>query len=429
MTSLGQFQSVDCSVFDYEPSYVVGNSYVPIGFNPLSKLFDWPEAKNDMPPLQPRADTPFAANLGLFDRYFFSTINFGDQNGQEKNVSSFAKQLFEGDPLKNPLANPRVSFIRNRLDLSRTDDVVRDELKDPNKIARNFLYEGTFNVNSTSVEAWKAQLASLHKQYLNIDGEYSEAEDFPIVRFMKLIGRKAGGEKGAGVSDSGEDEGDGWRWFRSLNDSDIQELAENIVEEVRLRGPFMSMADFVNRRLNSKQEYAYSGTLQAAIDKTTRINKSAGQAKSKPDSNQFPNLIPSSGSPSKKAGAPGYLTQGDILSSLGAGMAVRSDTFTIRAYGDVFGLSGLPEARAYCEAVVQRLPDWVADEEDSVLENADKTLFDSLQVKKNYRNQSLGSDEHFFEKFERNTTLKPINRLLGRRYKIVSFRWLSPDEI
>lgn len=428
MTSLGQFQSVDCSVFDYEPSYVVGNSYVPVGFKDLDTLFDWPEAKSNMPPIQPRADTPFAANLGLFDRYFFSTVNFGDENGQEKNISAFTQKLLEGDPLKNPLANPRVSFIRNRHDLSRTDSVVREELKDPNKIARNFLYEGTFNVNSTSVEAWKAQLASLHKQYLNIDGEYSEAEDFPIVRFMKIIGSKAGGE-GDGVADSGDDEGEGWRWFRSLNDSDIQELAENIVEEVRLRGPFMSMADFVNRRLNSKSDYAYAGTLQAAIDKTSRINKSTGQAKSKPDSKEFPNLIPNSGSPSKKAGAPGYLTQGDILSSLGAGMAVRSDTFTIRAYGDIFGLSGLPEARAYCEAVVQRLPDWVASEEDEVLENADKTLFDSLQVKKNYRNQNLDNDEHFFEKFERNTTLKPINRLLGRRYKIISFRWLSPDEI
>lgn len=427
MTSLGQFQSVDCSVFDYEPSYVVGNSYVPVGFKKLSTLFDWPEAKDNMPPMQPRADTPFAANLGLFDRYFFSGVNFGDEEGQEKNVSAFARKLLEGEAGKNPLANPRVSFIRSREDLSRTDDVVREEFKDPNKIARNFLYEGTFNVNSTSVEAWKAQLASLHKQYLEIDGKYSETEDFPIIRFMKIIGSKAGGE-GDDVADSGGDEGEGWRWFRSLKESDIQELAGNIVKEVRLRGPFMSMADFVNRRLNSKSDYAYSGTLQSAIDKTSRINKSAGKAKNKPDSTQFPNLIPNN-DPSQKAGAPGYLTQGDILSSLGAGMAVRSDTFTIRAYGDVFGLSGLPEARAYCEAVVQRLPDWVADEEDSVLENDDKTLFDSLLVKEKYRNQSLDGDEHFFEKFERNTTLKPVNRLLGRRYKIVSFRWLSPDEV
>lgn len=427
MTSLGQFQSVDCSVFDYHPSYVIGNSYIPVGFKDRNILFDWPVAANNMPPMQPRADMPFAANMGLFDRYFFSGVNFGDEEGQEKNVSAFAKMLLEGDSQKNPLASQRVSFIRNRDDASRTDDVVREELKDPNKIARNFLYEGTFNVNSTSVEAWKAQLASLHKQYLDIDGEYSEVEDFPIIRFMKLIGKKAGGE-GDGVADSGDDEGEGWRWFRSLNDGDIQELAENIVEEVRLRGPFMSMADFVNRRLNSKHEYAYSGTLQAAIDKTSRINKGAGKAKNKPDSKQFPNLIPEN-NPSKKAGAPGYLTQGDILSSLGAGMSVRSDTFTIRAYGDVFGLSGIPEARAYCEAVVQRLPDWVADEEEGVLENNEKTIFDSLQVKENYRSQKLDSDEHFFEKFERNTALKPVNRLLGRRYKIISFRWLSPDEI
>ncbi|MGN0834998.1 MAG: hypothetical protein ACI4QA_04120 [Candidatus Spyradosoma sp.] len=430
LTSLGQFQSVDCSVFDFEPSYVVANSYPPIGFKNLSTLFDWPEQKSQKPPQQPRADTPFAANLALFDRYFFSGVNFGDLDGQQKNVSAFARKLLD-DEATNPLANPRVSLIRDRSDPDRTDDVVTEELKDPNKVARNFLYEGAFNVNSTSVEAWKAQLASLHKQYLSIDGDYSEADDFPIVRFMKLIGKDAGGEgkNNSGVGDSDGDEGSGWRWYRSLKESDLESLAEKIVDEVRLRGPFMSMADFVNRRYNANDDTARSGTLQAAIDKTSSINKSMGEAKSTPDSTQFPNLIPSTGKASKKAGATGYLTQGDVLSSLGAGMTVRSDTFTIRAYGDVFGLSGNAEARAYCEAVVQRLPDWVADEEDEVLESADKTIFDSLQVRRNYRSQSLGNDEHFFEKFERNTQLKAVNRLFGRRFKIVSFRWLTPDEI
>lgn len=423
VTSLGQLQSVDCSVADGDPSYVVGNSYAPTAIKSLNKLFDWPEDTNLG--VTPRADTPFAANLALFDRYFFSGINFGDEDGQESNIISFANKLIKNEG--TPQASQRVSFIRNRYDQDRTDDVVREELKDPNKVARNFLYEGMFNVNSTSVEAWKAQLASLHRQYLSIDGDYKEVEDFPIVRFMNIVGQKAGGN-GQNVNDSSGDEGEGWRWYRSLSEKDIEELAEKIVEEVRLRGPFMSMADFVNRRLNSTTDSARSGTLQSAIDKTSRINQSLGTARSTPDSKYFPNQIPSD-KPSKKPGAPGYLTQGDILSSLGAGMAVRSDTFTIRAYGDVFGLSGTPEARAYCEAVVQRLPDWIAEEEDSVLESSDNMLFDALQVKKNYRNQNLASDEYFFEKFERNISLKAVNRLLGRRYKIVSFRWLSPDEI
>lgn len=425
LTSLGQLQSVDCSITDMDPAYTIGNSYPHTLIENLNLVFDWPDGGRTDLGLQPRGDASYAANLALFDRYFFSGVNCGDEDGQESNISTFTTKLLSGE--KNPLASPRVSFIRNRQDQERTDEVVREEFKDPNKIARNFLYEGTFNVNSTSVEAWKAQLASLHKQYLSIDGNYREAEDFPIVRFMNLIGQKAGGN-GQNANDSSGDEGEGWRWYRSLSEQDIELLAEKIVEEVRLRGPFMSMADFVNRRLNSTNDSARSGTLQSAIDKTNRINQALGTAKSTPDKKYFHHQIPNN-KPSKKPGAPGYLTQGDILSSLGAGMAVRSDTFTIRAYGDVFGLSGKPEARAYCEAVVQRLPDWIADEDDSVLESADNSLFDSLQVKKNYRNQSLGQNEFFFEKFERNTSLKAVNRLLGRRYKIISFRWLSPDEI
>lgn len=94
----------------------------------------------------------------------------------------------------------------------------------------------------------------------------------------------------------------------------------------------------------------------------------------------------------------GFLTQADMLQSLGPVLTARSDTFVIRAYGDVINpaIGGTtPDARAWCEAVVQRVPDYV----DSTVDP--------------WATPAAGSDSETF----------------GRRFKIVSFRWLSADDI
>jgi len=94
------------------------------------------------------------------------------------------------------------------------------------------------------------------------------------------------------------------------------------------------------------------------------------------------------------AGAPGEVTQGDVLSAIGSFVSVRSDTFRIRSYGDARDATGRITARAHCEAIVQRIPDYIdpADAADA-------------------------------------SPLVRSNLLFGRRFMIVSFRWLSPTEI
>ena len=82
------------------------------------------------------------------------------------------------------------------------------------------------------------------------------------------------------------------------------------------------------------------------------------------------------------------------LSSLGPVMTVRSDTFRVRAYGEATDSSGRIVARAWCEAVVQRTPEYV-DATDAVDE--------------------LPTTE--------------ANRLFGRRFEMTGFRWLSKEEV
>ena len=343
LVSLGQLQHVECSVLEMEPSYVVGNSYAPIGFkdSELEGVFVWPESGymrdgvgervSSIHSPQPRGDLSFAANLNLFDRYFFSGVNFGDaDSAQRDDMDAFVEDAFSDDASKNPFPNRRVTLIRDFGDRKEAD--VKEDFYDP-------------------------ELAGLHGKLLQLDGKFDEISETPFARFMALIGSRAGGF--GNVADNFSDEGSGWRWHSKLSDDMLQKLAEAVVEQVRSRGPFMSMGDFVNRRLSGEDE-GKAGALQAAID-AADVNKSArsgfgdsGNA-SNPDDKRYPNLFPTDVA-SKKAGVPGYVTQGDVLANVGAGLSARSDTFTIRAYGDVSGLTGTPEARAWCEAVVQRVP-------------------------------------------------------------------------
>jgi len=93
---------------------------------------------------------------------------------------------------------------------------------------------------------------------------------------------------------------------------------------------------------------------------------------------------------SKAWGAPGFLTQADLLQPLGPVISARSDTFVIRCYGESRGSSGRVAAQAWGEAVVQRIPDAVEAEGEQPFE---------------------------------------VNHPLGRRFVVRHFRWLSPNEV
>ncbi|MFP6865619.1 MAG: hypothetical protein VCA35_06720 [Roseibacillus sp.] len=55
-----------------------------------------------------------------------------------------------------------------------------------------------------------------------------------------------------------------WSGYRRLDHDDITRLATAIVEQVKLRGPFQSVTEFVNRRVEDS-EFGLQGALQAAI--------------------------------------------------------------------------------------------------------------------------------------------------------------------
>ena len=171
------------------------------------------------------------------------------------------------------------------------------------------------------------------------------------------------------------------------------------MKQVRLRGPFLSMSDFVNRQPGPAGETSLKGALQAGIDKSgvnsnssiAGFDISATEVSSQKLSNPDAATGPSA------QGAPGYLTQADLLSVMGNAVTVRSDTFVIRSYGDARDSSGNVTATAWCEAVVQRMPEYV--------DSADLAEVRPVDLK------------------------SAMNRTFGRRFEIISFRWLSPNEV
>ncbi|MDQ8194759.1 hypothetical protein QEH59_10005 [Coraliomargarita sp. SDUM461004] len=158
--------------------------------------------------------------------------------------------------------------------------------------------------------------------------------------------------------------------LRELTVDQIQELAENIVAEIKARGPFLSLADFVNRSLISEDEdadadgHGLMGALQAAIEQSDINNAVDGEAVT--TANSVPFDVPEHATGKTSDGIAGYLTQADILTAIGPRMTVRDDTFTIRSYGDsLHPVTGEGVGQAWCEAVVQRLPEYVeANEND-----------------------------------------------------------------
>ncbi len=281
-------------------------------------------------------------------------------------------------------------------------------------IAQYLMIDGGFNVNSTSVEAWTAVLQGLARRKLvTSDGnklkevEANKAEEQVLFsRFMlsttdTSVDSLGGYSMNQGSSQFRKSGGvlSAWGEVRKLEPESIRKLAEEMVKQVRKRGPFLNMSDFINRRLErSGGELALTGALQAAID-ATDINKDFQEVTVKPQSGDM-YKFPEAETGSIYTAAPGYLIQSDVLASLGNILTVRDDTFTVRAYGCVRNPRNAILAQAWCEAVVQRTIDYV-DPSNSP------------------------SDVEFKADGSKDNGLSDANKVLGRQFRIVSFKWLD----
>jgi hypothetical protein len=542
LLSLAQLGSAGTAQVNTDADFTVGSSFAHPGIMDLTKITDWPGPKLEtgddkaIPEngyvgihegtrmirnfAHVRTDHAFAANLALWDAYYFSGLNLqatsyslpGEKNAfptgpdlptdtdvatDQKNAlkkaagnsSTFDETSFQSikEALEfgyNPLANKRVVFQPDNKGAAANGTFpAANQFPHPTYLARNALYDGGFNVNSTSKSAWKAVLAGMRGQTLP-DG--SSASGTVLTKFARSFKPTVGNSTA-------------WNSYRELTDAEIEDLAAQVVKEVRDRGPFMSLGDFVNRRLLAS-EHGLKGALQAAIDKSG-INKNAisdagggltngtfaapnaptqlidfadpnGNAgrggrnftdknsdgagvygvlnkATNPYAKRFPNIASMSEKNDDNRvtaglGAPKVITQLDVLNTVGPNLTARSDTFTVRAYGEALDNVGNTIGRAWVEVIVQRSTQFM-------LPSARGPAYEEMNRRKSaYRvNGQFTKDYDFIpmvDPYESNfvsgsTYRLPasatqyekeswnINRLLGRRFKASSIRWLNANEI
>jgi type II secretory pathway pseudopilin PulG len=381
------------------PSYVYTGDFAPgphadqsIGNSYAHPLIPRGQTETNGPYSFKYYDHRYLGNEALWDDYFLSSLAPRDSKfGAAKSASDTWKELQSGE---GKLINPRFSayFSGETSEESDADLFNGSTLRNDayEKIAAKLMFEGGFNVNSTSVRAWRAMLSSTRGDALMRATGGGE-----IVNPNKAFYSRTEFVRTEGVDDQPGDYERHFNGFRELDDAQITALAESIVEQVRLRGPFLNVAQFINRRLDGEDRLTLAGPLQTAIDESG-LNDSIEESGMRPDTISGLAYPVAAREPNTTAvGIPGWLMQGDILDPLGPSVVVRGDTFRIRAYGEARSPSNEVLSRAWCEAVVQRVPNYVDASEPSY-----------------------------------STPTKTVNESFGRRFEIVQFRWLSgPDDI
>lgn len=357
------------------------------------------------------ADHSYLANKALWDEYFFSSISpsrtrafAGADSGTALDA---AKQFFLAD---SPLPNHRFTPYTADLDEDKVSSFFSRaslSLTGADQVSSHMLVEGPFNINSTSVNAWRSLFSSLKGKnvpYLDPEKSLSNrleldsepAEGTPISSFSLPNGKPYQGSREL-PSDA-----DQWIGWRDLSDQEITELAEAMVEQVRKRGPFLSLSEFVNRRLDSSdKDLALKGALQAALDDPdVSINSAFRDPDRRFSASEISRMnpkFPEALEGPVAYGSAAYVDQADVLRNFAGQLTPRGDTFVIRTYGDSVDGGGTVRARAWCEAVVQRVPEYLEGEDLPHLKQDELTSL--------------------------------VNQTFGRRIRVVSFRFLNSTEI
>ncbi|NQW99497.1 hypothetical protein HQ447_02475, partial [bacterium] len=411
IVSLAAFQHSFANGFDTQkPKYGYGtlNAREPmlpqishaIGNSNASPMIAKNRTDGTLPSGRPLADHSYLANQALWDDWFLSGI-------APQNVGAFAiartQKLVASEFFNNQGKLPVARFVADlrgqepaKLTTTYFSGAVPSSAATLN-MASLILVDGMFNVNSTSVEAWKSLLGARKERPSVVRDPINGKETIftgetktPIAGLLAPVATIAEGSGNFPLTDQAQ-----WVGRRSLSDDEIDNLARAIVKEVRKRGPFLCLADFINRRVGGDSDLSRAGAIQSALDANdTKVNEAyqtGGRATSTKTNFDFPEA--EQGPMSQ--GIPGIVKQADILTPIAPILSARSDSFLVRGYGQKTDAAGKVIASAWCEAVVQRSANFV-----DPVDSAEKVY----------------------------TSISPLNRTFGRRFDIVSFRWLNASE-
>lgn len=361
----------------------------------------------------------------VYDRFFFS--------GLPKAGAGTLPDLAAGQPLPNWNLQPTGVTTASQLLTGNVEET-----------SRHLLQAGGFNINSTSVAAWRAVLSTVRfsttEPFVFADivnassnsdpaagtqnGTATLTESFssdpslgtsPAPVFFHLpqtaqevfywgdpsTGTGGNARKfqtsafrlgvrgytsgtpfvgGAGTFSAGATGAKIGSYRQQVTTDQIEVLASEIVTRLRTRaatlGPFRNMETFLSETSTFGGRSLLEDAIEAAGMNADEVKPVAVALAT--DHSGLSSLT---------------LTQADLISAAAPYLRTRSDTFTVRTYGEVINpATAQVEGKAWAEATVQRFPDTVASA-DSVL-RPDGTTYP-----------------------------------FGRRFKIINFRWLTSKDI
>ncbi|NWK56575.1 hypothetical protein HW115_13215 [Verrucomicrobiaceae bacterium N1E253] len=427
LLSMTSLRHASMTTKQHAPSYIVGSSSAPIyaprhasaasmeqyrnafircgKHHNKSMLWEYHNDENTYYENYDAYDFSYEYNHALYDAYFLSGIADFNQ--------AFESKIWNRD---ETLPNPRLSLS------SHEGAAEQGHLTDLHYAARCLYINGSFNVNCTDPEVWSLMLKSMRgARLLTGKGEVADADSTPYPRHSQPVG------KAEEPKDSYDQSN--WDSFRSLSDYQIEELSLAIVEQVKRRAPFISVSDFINRRLteapsdgdlasdpglafgptseDDESKLGLSGALQAALD-DTEINQYAEDLHNSPSPDV---TIIGDQSYWRHNGeermqmAPNFVEQADILTKIDPVISSRGDTFTITVYGDS-SENGIVQARAWASATVQRQYAYVDD-----------------------KGGSPGGKQGDLPETSEEFLTSALNRRFGRTFQLIDFRWLNKSEL
>lgn len=403
IVSTADFKNLVFSWFEDAPARPIGASWPNATLANLSDTYIKSHEDGNDYSIGAGCDTSYYYNDTLFDSYFFSGI----PSEERDNNSSLLTQTFPYGQTFNqsyindqkPLANTRLSYYGTPElgDLrDPAEEVSRNAANGFKKTAAYIMIDAPFNINSTSAKAWQAILSGFRSQNVTgVDKDYRS----------KINYTDTGSPFVDNFIPSGSHD-DLYAGHRRLGDNQIADLSAKFIDEIRDRGISRSLGNFLNRSKDSTEsdEQRMSridkAILEAGLNASLHISNSTTHDKdliARPNERtDQAHMFAKSLAPETGAGLPGYLKQQDILRALSPIMTTRGDTFTVRSYGEsIDPLSGAVNGKAWCEAVIQRVPDYLEDSTEA---------WDFPMPNSN-------------------------NEKFGRKFVVIRFRWLSEDDI
>jgi hypothetical protein len=453
LQSLADLQNWDVRGFNPAPPFIygiIGNSdaspVLPsddvVGrwfmSNPPANTY---KTRDQVPAAFLQHDDRYCLNHVLFDDWFVSSLapdytKWSQLNDDSKGQAAvtelkttWSKFIDGTGPLPNRAYKPALNAVDLAMDskgpVTNGGATVPDAWL---KLGAYLTVNGQFNVNSTSVPAWRAVLGSLRDQKLPVLKASAASASMdsvgtgktPLVRMVPSPETISSTARSAALTG-----------YNALTDAQLDVLAQEIVKQIKIRGPFLSLSEFVNRQLAAFDGTAIDpclrGALQSALEVLQQNAATLAQKDVKPSSGYNLNaatygkpttpvtdlklnpagfssdyINPQAAVGNSSEGLPGWPRQADLLRRLAPIMSVRDETYLVRCLGEVNTPEGT--SRAWCEAIYQRLPEYV----DPRVDPWKAPQGDFVPV---------GTNPYM------------SNAVFGRRVKLVSFRWLRADEL